>query len=479
MFAYPALLLTLICSAWMLKQEMKRRPGFGSALWIPLLFVAIIGSRPVSVWLMGSRGGRSGSSPLDEGFYLLVLGGSLILASVRGVNWGRLLVGNIPLLLVWAFFVLSVFWSDEPVASAKRIVKDICLLFVVAVIFTEKRPYESIRTIFIRCACFLFPLSIVCNHYFPNISRQFSGEGERQLAGITMQKNTLGEIVLVFGTMLIWDYLERRQQPGMTFRKAMPVDQMILLGMGIFLLIQSQSKTALICLVICAGLCLRPRRLTSRAINIAVVLAAFSTPFLLFFTREFANAIQPIVEALGRDMTFTGRTAIWDHITLSTVNPIIGCGYWNFWSGPKGQEISDAIHWHIPNAHCGYLDIYLDGGISALILLGVFLIAYGFRLARPDVKNGSFQIVRLAFFTITIISNLSESSYFRVGLLWFTTLLLTVDFPRKQRQKASATPWMEVEAAAPERQERVAAFSGETVPNSPVQLSARRNFFNS
>ena len=299
-----------------------------------------------------------------------------------------------------------------------------------------------------------------------------------QLAGVTMQKNTLGEIVLVFGTMLIWDYLERRQQPGMTFRRAMPVDQMLLLGMGVFLLIQSQSKSALMCLVICAALCLRTRSLNTRAVNTAIVLIAFSTPFLMFFTREFANAIEPLVKALGRDMTFTGRTAIWDHITLSTVNPIIGCGYWNFCSGPKGQEISEDIHWHIPNAHCGYLDLYLDGGIAALILLGILLLVYGMRLAKPDRNNITFQMVRLAFFAVSMISNLSESSYFRVGLLWFTTLLLIVEFPRKRRRAAMVTaPWADVHGIAQGKQDHVAAFSGKSGPYSPLEAQTKRVSF--
>lgn len=459
MFAYPALLISLIVSAWMLKQDLKRRPAFDRAIWIPIFFVAIMGSRSVSHWIQGSNGVAGSSNPLDEAFFGLVLGGSLILASSRGVNWGRFLLSNIPLLVVWGFFLLSVFWSDDPLASTKRIVKDFSLLFIVALVLTEKRPFEAIRAIYIRCACFLFPLSVVCNHYFPNISRQFALEGSPQLSGVTEQKNTLGEIVLVFCTMLLWDYLEKREQPGMTFRRAMPTDQMLLMGIGVFLLLQSESKTALICLVICAALCLRPKKLISKGINTALFSVAFSTPFLMFFTREFGNAIQPLVQALGRDMTFTGRTAIWDQIDLHTVNPLIGCGYWNFWTGPKGQELSDAISWHIPNAHCGYLDIYLDGGICGLILLGIALFAYGLRLSKSAAKGQAFQIVRFAFFLITIIYNLSESSYFRIGLLWFTTLLFIVNFPMKQKGGAKQiTPLTESDSETSKKRDQVAAF---------------------
>jgi O-antigen ligase len=159
-------------------------------------------------------------------------------------------------------------------------------------------------------------------------------------------------------------------------------------------------------------------------------------------------------------MTFTGRTAIWDHITLQTVNPILGCGYWNFWAGPGGKAISEIIHWPIPNAHCGYLDIYLDGGICGLIVLSIFLVSYGFRLAGKDARS-TFQLVRLGLFAAAIVYNQSESSFFRLGLLWFTTLLMIVSFPMKQRRRESVSPRpIEDEEHAGQLEDHLVAFAG-------------------
>lgn len=456
MLAIPSLILSFICALWLLSRELKRRPGLSNWLWIPTFFVFILGTRSVSHWIEGTNVVTS-DNPLDEIFYAFILGASFLIASTRRMKWGRFFRANLPLLLIYAFFALSMFWSNEPFASGKRIVKDFSLLFVVAAVLTEKQPMEALRAIFIRCACVIFPVSVVCNHYFPSIARGFALDGSMMLTGLTEQKNQLGEIVLVFSTMLIWDYLERRQSPRMSLRRALPVDQMILLAMGIFLLLQSQSKTALITLVICAALSFRRGRLATRSVSMAAFVIAFSTPFLMFFTQEFGDLIQPIVQALGRDMTFTGRTAIWEHITLHTVNPILGCGYWNFWSGPGGKAISEAIQWPIPNAHCGYLDIYLDGGICGLVLLTIVLVSYGFRLAGRDTRS-PFQLVRLALFATAIIYNLSESSFFRIGLLWFTTLLMMVTFPRSQARAKKVSPsGSESEAFAEAQQVNMAA----------------------
>jgi exopolysaccharide production protein ExoQ len=460
MLAFPFLILSIICGAWALSRELKRRPGMSKALWIPTLFVAILGSRSVSHWIEGTSTGIS-NSPLDEAFFVCVMGGSLLIATSKGVNWGRFFRLNLPLLLVYGYFALSVIWSDAPLDSGKRIVKDFALLFVIAAVMSEKKPMEAIRAIFIRCACFIFPVSLVCNHYFPSIGRGFGLDGSMMLTGVTEQKNTLGEVVFVFSTMIAWDFLERRQVSGMRWKRALPLDQIVLLAMGVILLFQSESKTALIALLICIVLSFRRGRLASRSLNLVALSLALSVPILVFFTQRFGEIIRPLVEALGRDMTFTGRTAIWEHITLETVNPILGCGYWNFWGGPGGKAISDMIHWPIPNAHCGYLDIYLDGGICGLIILTIFLVSYGFRLAGKDARS-PFQLVRFGFFAAMIFHNQSESSFFRMGLLWFATLLMIVAFPMKQRRREMVSSPTAEEEFAGQRQDHVAVFAGFT-----------------
>lgn len=429
------LFVSLIFSFWMLKRELRRRPSLSAALWIPTFFVMILGSRPVSDWI--ERGGTNGSgfssSPWDAAFFAVVLGVSLVIATSRGVKWGKFLAANIPLMLIYAYFISSTIWSDDPMGSAKKIFKDFALLFVIGLIYSEKEPLQAMRAIFIRSACFLFPLSIVFDRWFPRLAREFSPNGTMQFSGVTGQKNTLGEMVFILCAVLLWDYLEMREsQVGKSFLSTVPWDQLILFLMGIFILVQSQSKTALVALFICIAFSIRIGWLLTAKVRTLAFLFVLSTPFLMFFTQEFGEMIQPIVAALGRDMTFTGRTNIWSHITWENVNPIIGCGYWIFWAGPKGQAISDSIAWKIPNAHCGYIDLYIDGGICALFVLFCVLAAYGFRLVKRGHGN-RFQQVRLGMFSAAIVYNLSESSFLRMGLLWFTTLLMIVDFPRMKQ----------------------------------------------
>jgi O-antigen ligase len=436
MFKYPATLLCLIFIAWLVARDCKRRRSVSAVVWIPTFFLLIVGSRSLSDWLGVGSGVTTSNgaerNPIDQLFFFSVLGICFLISLSRHVRWGKLFASNLPLMAVYVFFALSVLWSGDPLGSTKRLFKDFGLLFVISVILTEKNPLEAVRAVYVRCAMVLFPLSVLFIRYFPEMARDFSVGGDMVFSGVTQQKNSLGEIVMIFTLFLLWDFLETRS--GKFRWSSVPWDRVILLLMGVYLLRMSKSQTASMCLVFGWALILRSGRLASRKISRIVLAGALSLPFILFFAQKFSAFIAPMVEALGRNMTFTGRTEIWAHLTARTVNPLIGAGYWNFWGGDTGLAIANAMQTQIPTAHCGYVDIYLDGGVIGLALLFLLLVAYGRRLMRNTLVD-RFQRVRFAIFIVMIIYNLSESMYFRLSPIWFTTLLVMVDFPYAKASK--------------------------------------------
>ena len=136
----------------------------------------------------------------------------------------------------------------------------------------------------------------------------------------------------------------------------------------------------------------------------------------------------PALESLGREPTLTGRSDIWDHISSTTVNPLIGAGFYNFWGGPGGEAIRETMRTGVPNAHNGYLDTYLDGGFISLVLLFCLLLASGKRIIRSAARDG-YHGLRFAFLIIAIVVNLAESNWGRISAVWFTTILVCLDFP--------------------------------------------------
>jgi exopolysaccharide production protein ExoQ len=430
--ALPGLILGLMFIAFLLVLDSRRRGSLSWAIWIPTLFLLVVGSRPLGYWVGG--GGWNGNglandaagSPADQIFFFSIIIACLVIATSRHVQWGKLFAANFPLLLFYLYFALSISWSEDSLGSSKRFFKDFGMLFVIAVILSEKNPLEALRAVYVRCAAVLFTLSAVFIKWYPNIARSFANDGSIMYSGVTTQKNTLGEIVLVFGLFLVWDCLET--WPAKWRWTRLPWDRLLLLVIGFWLLHMCQSKTGLLCLLIGTGLILRKGWLASKTFSRIALLTALSLPYVLFFAQQYSSLIAPIVEAVGRNMTFTGRTEIWQHINSTTVNPLIGAGYYNFWGGSGGMRVNSLMLETIPNAHDGYVDLYLDGGIIGLILLFVLLVAYGRRLMK-NLQHDRFRRLRFAVLVAVIVYNLTESIYCRVSPLWFTTLIALVDFP--------------------------------------------------
>jgi exopolysaccharide production protein ExoQ len=434
-----ALALSLLFSTYLVIRDCRRRRTVSWAIWIPTILIAILSSRPASLWLTG-RGARlsiqmandAATSVVDQIFYSAILGSSLVIATMRRMNWAKLLTSNLALMLFYVYLAISVAWSSDPMGSTKRLIKDFGLLFVVGVILTEKDPLQAMRAVYVRCAIVLLPLSFVFIKWYPALGRAYGIAGEQMVTGVTTQKNSLGEIVLIFTLFLIWDYFESHP-PGTKFRlMRVPWDVILLAVCGLHLLHLSQSKTALVCTIAGCLLICRTGWFGSRSISRLALTGALALPYVIFFAQRFAAVLAPLAQALGRNLTFTGRASIWEHIDLDTVNPLIGAGYWNFWGGPGGNRVNLAMNSIIPNAHNGYVDIYLDGGVIGLVLLYILLSAAGMRIIRhmrPGSPVKRYQQVRFAFLIAAIIYNLSESTFARMGPIWFTTLLMMVDYP--------------------------------------------------
>jgi exopolysaccharide production protein ExoQ len=438
MFGIIALTGSLLFSLFMIVRDCRRRRSVSLAVWIPTILVMILASRPVSSWLSNGRtrmavelANEESTSSVDQVFYLAVLSSALVVVLKRRLRLGRFATDNPAIMLFYIYFALSVLWSSDPSGSSKRLIKDFGLLLVAGIIYSEKDPLDAMRAVYLRCAYVLLPLSVVFIKYVPNYGRSYGLGGEMLFTGVTTQKNGLGETVLLFTLFIIWDYLESRSDAYKRRSMRVPWETLLLLFNAAWLLRISQSKTALVCSMVGIILLWRRRWFGSKLANLAILLGALSLPVLLFSSEEFNDVIGPVLHALGRNTTFTGRTQIWEHISMDTVNPWIGSGYWNFWGGPGGERINEAMMSLIPNAHDGYLDIYLDGGIIGLALLYLVLFGSGTRIARylaSGKDSDHFQRMRFAILIIVIIYNLSETAFARISAIWFTSLLMIVDF---------------------------------------------------
>jgi O-antigen ligase len=157
------------------------------------------------------------------------------------------------------------------------------------------------------------------------------------------------------------------------------------------------------------------RAATLRLLVAAVILVPFSSMFLGLGTG--------LVQDLGRDTSFTGRTAIWHYAIPMVPNVAVGAGFESFWLGHRIKDMERLINQDVNQAHNGYIEIYLNLGFAGLVLLAALLIS-GYRRVMPDARNqvqaGS---LRLAFFIVAVAYNFSEGGFKMMSPVWFVFLL--------------------------------------------------------
>ncbi len=414
--------------AVLLVRDARRRPSLSVATWIPTAMLFVLFSRTPVEWIVASSDSADTQSGnlLDQTFFAVMIAVSLIITFSRGLKWGKLLAANKALIIFYIYFALSIVWSFSPADSLIRLIKDLgCTVVVLSVVLSEKNPLEALRAVYVRCACILIPLSAVLVR-FSSLGKGYSHDGGIVYGGACQTKNEFGELLLISILFLVWDHAESRVASGAwQLWHGITWDRIVLVLMGFWLLDLSQSKTSLVALIIGLCLILRTGWLDSQRISRTVFVIALSYPVLALTSHTL---FAPVFEMLGRDATFTGRANIWRHITFHTVNPLIGAGFWNFWGGPGGKAIESAMNTGIPNAHDGYLDIYLDGGLIGVFLLACVLITCGRRLIKR-LPGDRYSRLKFAFLVVAILHNVTESSFARPSGMWFTIVLALIDFP--------------------------------------------------
>ena len=456
--------IILVLSALMLlvyRRDSLYRPGVSLAVWIPTLWLAIIASRPVSAWFMSGEFPQSPEyslegTPLDRNCYLALILAALFVLARRGLDWKAIHQQNWPIVLFYGYLFISITWANVPPVSFKRWFKEMGNVWMALLILSEVNPQQAIRAVLVRSAYLLLPLSVILILYFPAIGRFYSvHSGEFAATGVTMQKNSLGALVLVCGLGVIWDWLERshadakmrkRQRDRHSPREIEPpLDAAVhimmnrvefyvplaILGTGAWLLLMSDSKTSIFSLllgaVILASIRLPVLKKRIRAFGsyaIAIVAGYFFLDWVL-------GIKEILVHLMGRDLTFTGRTDVWKALLDLHTNPIIGTGFCSFWSDNSYR--SQLPEWVAFSAHNGYLETYLDGGVVAVFLLLLMLGTIASRVNRQLIAGDRFAPVRMAFLVVVCIANIAESHFGRMSPVGFMFLISGLTIPEKRR----------------------------------------------
>jgi exopolysaccharide production protein ExoQ len=410
------------------------------ALWIPVVWFWILGSRAISVWLGGAESATSTTalmdgSPIDALFFLSLL------ASGIGVLIGRrkrsllLMSANWPIVWYFSYCLLSVVWSDFPDVSIKRWIKATGDVVMALVVVTDPQPVAALRRLFSRVGFVLLPLSALFIKYYPALGRGYNRwTGEQYNNGVTTDKNILGVTAYVLGAGAFWQIIRLWKNSTLPNRSRQLFAQCAVLGFGVWDLFTANSATSESCLMLAAFLMLITGLRSIRGRS-ASVHALVLTLIVLGGFIKITGADAAVFHALGRNSNLTGRASeIWPLIIPMAPNALLGAGFESFWLGPRLQKVWDAFpNLYVSEAHNGYIEIYLNLGIVGILLLFLVLV-HGYRRAvaalciDPDSSS-----LMLAYVLTSAIYSYTEAGFRMLDFAWSFLLLAIISASRIAR----------------------------------------------
>lgn len=429
MSAYSALLVFCagVAGLFYLDRDHAAKPS--RALWLPVTWFLIIGSRPVSVWLGLSSGQPNAQdylegSPLDAAVFGILLVLALFVAWRRRSAVKVILRRAWPVPLYFAFCLLSVAWSDFTDISFKRWIKALGDLVMVLVIVSDGEPLAALQRFFSRTGFLLLPFSVLLIKYYGNLGRSYDRwTGMAFNTGVTTNKNTLGAVTWLLALGALWQLLllvRDRQRDG---RKRRIVAQATLVLFGLALLGMAHSATsgavfAIGCIVAApASLFAFKKSAAAHALVIVLLLCGGAA---LYFSGEAG-----VTQALGRHENLTGRTAIWAYVIPMNPNPLLGAGFESFWLGSRLQQVwAHFPSLHVNEAHDGYIEAYLELGWMGVALIALILLVAYRRITAAWSYRPRAAGLMLGYLVALALYNISEAGFRLLSPTWFFLLLV-------------------------------------------------------
>ena len=341
----------------------------------------------------------------------------LLLRHIDAAPW-LILPGLLGLLAI-----ASAAWSLDPLLTLRRAVPfALAGLFGLwfATRFSLPRQFAILRLAMIALALGTIALVV----FAPAIGLDHTPGHASDWQGGFTQKNACGRIMVLASAVILCGERRSFLRPS----------RLATLALFVFVLIMSGSRGAWMidfALLLLWLLLAFVRRAGQRARLILAVGAPLASialgAFLILGFRELA----PL---LGRDVTLTGRTAIWAQVAhFIAQRPLFGYGYDAFWRGMRGPsfQVAAAVHFIVAHAHNGFLEIALDLGAGGLLL---FVLSWlrGWGGLWPLWQRGDIDRIAwpLAILVLIALYDLDENTLLIYnGLFWilYVTALTSIE----------------------------------------------------
>ncbi|MGE8150078.1 O-antigen ligase family protein [Pseudomonas vancouverensis] len=325
--------------------------------------------------------------------------------------------GNFLLLAFLLCVAASITWSEDPMLSFKRYVALLSVVFFAGFIAYN----YSVERIAFMLGCMIGAVALMGLIFAvlrPDIAFIAGGIRDGAFKGIFAEKNA-GARINAIGILLLLPMI-RRRHPVALFGALCS-----LLAIGL-----AQSATAISLIV--SGAASYWYFLTLVRLRVNRSLAAFfgaTLVYALICVFLYAN-YSLLLDLLGRDASLTDRTQIWELLTPFIDDKFLnGYGYGAFWASDDAEVFIK--RWgYIGNAHSGYLETMLNGGViqlTALLLLfaGALVKQYRAITSEQSAQVRACALVIVGLFIVTNYVAYVIPNYRSAEFLVFCSLALS------------------------------------------------------
>jgi len=329
------------------------------------------------------------------------------------------------------------------------------------VVLTDPEPLAALKRFFARTGFLLIPLSVLFIKYCPEMGRAYNQwTWEPTYVGVTLFKNELGMICLIFGLASVWRMASAWRDENGRQRMRIIFTHGVVVAGTIWLLWMANSMTSLSCFMM-AGILIVWIRLIApgrwHGMVHALALAIVSLSIAVLFLDMGGGALQ----TMGRDPTLTGRTTVWNIVLSVAGNPMVGTGFESFWLGERLQKIWDGFQGlHLQEAHNGYLEVYLNLGWIGVGLLGLVIVTGYRNIMRIVQRSGEDGSLKLALFVAAVVYSLTEAGFRMLTPIWTIFLLATMRVQEDNHLEETAGAYLETISVFEQHESSQENFAG-------------------
>jgi exopolysaccharide production protein ExoQ len=356
-----------------------------------------------------------------------------ILFCLIALHWrGFLFVGTISRsqLILLTVVLFSISWSVD-VGSSLVYLRGLIRIYLVAIYLAMRYTLREQMRLVAWTLGIATVLSIIVPLTIPGFGIHTAPELKGMWTGIYGHKNQLGYMMAWSAGIFLHLGLSANRYRWLMW---------VLLGISVQLIILSRSTTSL--MILCTMGCLLPIYNFVKKTNykLQTILITFALMIVISGAIFVVGNAETIVGASGKDMTFNGRTDLWEYVNIAIgERPWFGYGYYAFWTSGFAVKVRAIYSW-ASNAHNGFLELLLDlgwVGFSCFVvgLVRFFVMAIN-RIVTVAKRAEDYWPMQML--VIILILNFSEARLLNPSWNWLmyltTALSLTVNSHMNKKQ---------------------------------------------